>query len=92
MSRLWMIAYDISDDRNRRKAHEHLRNHGERVQYSVFECHLGDAELNALRARLIDLLDEGDSLRCYPLCQWCRGRIDWQGTGFSTQDDDFFLV
>lgn len=92
MSQVWMIAYDISDDKNRRRAHDHLQNHGERVQYSVFECHLGETEIVALRAYLTDLLDEGDSLRYYPLCQWCRGKIDWQGTAFPAHDDDFFLV
>jgi CRISPR-associated protein Cas2 len=49
MSRFWMVAYDIEDDRIRRKVHHTLKNYGTPVQYSVFECRLNQSRLNELR-------------------------------------------
>ncbi|NJK64957.1 MAG: CRISPR-associated endonuclease Cas2, partial [Synechococcaceae cyanobacterium SM2_3_1] len=36
--KLYVIAYDISCDRRRRKVSEVLEGYGKRAQYSVFEC------------------------------------------------------
>ena len=92
MSRMWMIAYDISDDRIRYRVAKILENHGTRVQYSVFECSLREQEGRLLREQLLDLLEQGDSLRWYPLCVWCRKRIVRQGCGEETQFEDYYLL
>jgi CRISPR-associated protein Cas2 len=43
-------------------------DYGQRVQKSVFECVLTQAQLEALRRRLLDEIDQGqDSLRIYRL-------------------------
>ena len=87
-----MIAYDISDDRTRYKVADMLKNHGSRVQYSVFECYLTRPQLRVLRNRVSPLLDRDDSVRWYPLCQWCRKDIVWQGSGGIEDDPDFFEI
>lgn len=87
-----MIAYDISDDRIRYRVAKILENHGSRVQYSVFECRLREQERDRLHEQLIELLDQGDSLRWYPLCAWCRKRIVRQGCGEETQFEDYYLL
>ena len=92
MSGLWMVVYDISDDKIRRRVANHLANHGERVQYSVFECHLTQKELHLLRAAVAVELDTEDSVRWYPVCKWCRKEVSWQGTGTVSNDPDFFQV
>ena len=92
MTRLWVIAYDIEDDATRRRVHDILKNHGRRVQYSVFECWLQGESLQRLRHRLQAELDAGDGLRWYPLCEWCRERVEWQGDGSRTQDEAFYLL
>jgi len=82
MSRLWMIAYDIVDDARRRRIADILENFGRRVQWSVFECQLGRNELDELRLLLQAEMDqEMDSIRWYPVCEWCRDRVVWQGQG-----------
>lgn len=91
MSRLWLVAYDIVDDDSRQKVHDILKDYGKRVQYSVFECHLSDNRLQALRARLLDEIDDGDSLRWYPLCRWCSEAVFFQGLGLPPEDEAFFL-
>jgi len=90
---LWMICYDISDDRARRRVERALHAVGERVQWSVFECVLGQRRLEVLRAEIADLVDpRTDSVRFYPLCAWCEGRVSWHGRGRRMDDPDLWLV
>ena len=79
MQQLWVIAYDIEDDRSRRRVHELLGNHGQAVQYSVFECRLCSDEQQRLRNVLRPYLGPDDSIRWYPQCVWCQERREWQG-------------
>jgi len=69
----YLACFDISDDRNRDRLARKLGAYGSRVQRSVFEISLRRAhELEALRADLRPLLEAGDDLRFYALCQHCR--------------------
>lgn len=87
-----MISYDIADDLIRQRVHDLLKNHGTRVQYSVFECWLEDPAVQRLR-RLVQLaLDSSDSVRWYPLCASCRKQVAWQGLGGPAEDPEFYLV
>lgn len=92
MRRLWMVAYDIEDDGVRRKVANILKNHGERVQFSVFECYLAPEQFLDLRAKLTGLLQPEDSLRWYPLCKWCRGAIFQQGQGKAVAEEGFVIL
>jgi CRISPR-associated protein Cas2 len=92
MNRLWVIAYDIEGDATRRLVHDILKDHGQRVQFSVFECWLGIDAVQTLRERIRDELGDGDRVRWYPLCQWCRKTVQWQGEGDRVQDEGYYLV
>lgn len=74
-----LVVYDVATEdaagrrRLRRVAHA-CEGYGQRVQKSVFECVLNDADLEVLAARLRAEIDETvDSIRIYrlrePLCQ-----------------------
>jgi CRISPR-associated protein Cas2 len=68
----YVIAYDIPSDRRRNKVAQALEGHGERVQYSVFECLLQEKQFDALWEELEALLEpEQDSVRAYRLCAMC---------------------
>ncbi len=92
MSGLWVITYDISSSRIRRQVADCLQNHGQRVQYSIFECHISRTELNRLRAEIVSRIAKGDSVRYYFVCKWCERKIGRQGRGFLTDDPDFYRV
>lgn len=92
MSRLWVIAYDIEDGGVRRRVSERLEDRGTRVQYSVFECRLSEDERSALRAALSAELGEADSVRWYPLCEWCQDKAQCLGEGASAQEEGFYLA
>ncbi len=68
-----VVSYDIPDDRRRNRVCKLLKDYGERVQYSVFECLLRPDDLKRMQERLRPLLVlEEDDVRFYRLCQTCR--------------------
>ena len=82
---LMLITYDVSTSspggrkRLRRVARACL-DFGQRVQNSIFECEVDPAQWVALRARLIDEIDETeDSLRFYRLGAEGKRRIEHIG-------------
>ena len=80
-STLYIVAYDIPSDRRRTKVHKALCGFGQWTQYSLFECHLTDKELIALRGKLDPLLEpEEDSVRFYPLCALCTSKVETIGS------------
>lgn len=82
---LVVVSYDVSTEdtagrRRLRRIAKLCRDHGTRVQFSVFECELTPAQWTALRQRLIDEMDEeDDSLRFYFLGSKGRERIEHLG-------------
>ena len=73
---LYVVAYDVSDDRVRLKMSHILLRFGERVQESVYECRLSRSQLQQLTAECAPTLeqDEEANLRVYPVCQTCQRR------------------
>ena len=80
-----LISYDVSTEDSQgqkrlRRIAKTCRNHGQRVQYSVFECLVDPAQWTALRAKLIDEMDpERDSLRFYFLGSNWKHRVEHVG-------------
>lgn len=68
-----LVTYDVQTTtpagrRRLRRVARVCLDFGQRVQYSVFECNVGEAELVQLRSRLLDEIDpQEDSLRLYRL-------------------------
>ncbi len=82
---LVLVSYDVStmDKEGRRRLRRIAKvciNHGQRVQYSVFECLVNPAQWASLRAKLIEEMDpEQDSLRFYFLGSNWRRRVEHVG-------------
>lgn len=90
---LWLLAYDISDDKVRTAVEKMLLRQGERVQLSVFECYMNPESLRRLLADAAPLLDpSSDSLRAYPVCLCCQERVFWQGRGQRPADPACYIV
>lgn len=87
----WLIVYDVSNSQQRHTIHTILKDHGQQVQYSVFECELNKRQLQKLREQLCEAIADDDSIRWYPLCRWCVSRIEWIGQGKAPQLDSFYL-
>lgn len=73
---LYVVIYDISDDKRRKRVFNLLEGYGRRVQFSAFECVLNDRKFEELRARLAKVvrMDE-DSVRFYPISRHTLGQV-----------------
>lgn len=65
--RNYLVIYDISNDKNRRKIVKLLETYGCRVQYSAFECILNLRTKKLLITELEKIMLKGDSVRIYKL-------------------------
>lgn len=84
---LYVVAYDIPVDKRRNRIARALEGHGERVQYSVFECRLTGKQFKALWRELEELVNpEEDSLRAYRLCPVCTGWTKTVGRAAPVED------
>ena len=88
-----VVSYDIRCDKRRNKVADILLDYGDRVQFSVFECHLDSDEMNKLAQRISEQIDSKvDSVRFYSICASCFDLIRIIGAGTVTQDPGFIVV
>lgn len=90
---LVVVSYDVREDRRRTRLAHALKDFGERVQLSVFECRLDEGQLERLRVRItkeIELME--DSVRIYRLCGECTGRLELLGMGKILEDPEVFVL
>jgi CRISPR-associated protein Cas2 len=82
----YVVAYDIPDDKRRKKVADLLEGYGKRVQYSVFECLLSSDKYDELRKRLKKTVKlSEDSVRFYPLSRHTLGQVEtWGGQPVTT--------
>jgi CRISPR-associated protein Cas2 len=70
---LILITYDVdtttkAGEKRLRKVAKECVNYGQRVQNSVFECLLTEAQLVSMKAMLLSIIDDtADSIRFYYL-------------------------
>ncbi|WP_300718733.1 CRISPR-associated endonuclease Cas2 [uncultured Desulfovibrio sp.] len=82
---LVLISYDVNTEdgagkRRLRRIAKLCADWGQRVQFSVFECLLDNAQWQRLRARLLDEMDpQRDSLRFYFLGKQWHTKIEHIG-------------
>ena len=75
----YVIAYDVAKDKQRTQLSELLMGYGERAQKSMFEADLKKGEVQEILQRAANLIEAGDSLRLYPMCETCSKGIMSQG-------------
>lgn len=87
-----VICYDIANNRRRYRIDRCLEAYGNRVQKSIYECHLDSQEIHALKHELDALIHpEEDSLLFYHLCPKDYQRTRIIGLGELSQDWDYQL-
>ena len=95
---LVLITYDVAVElpggaKRLRRVAKICQNHGQRVQYSVFECEVNPARWTVMRTRLIEAIDpETDSLRFYFLGREWRRRVEHVGARPSEDPDSLLVV
>ncbi len=82
---LILVSYDVSTEseggkRRLRRIAKLCLDHGLRVQFSVFECHIDSTQLVHFRNSLLKEMDENyDSLRFYILGNRSSHRVEHYG-------------
>ncbi len=90
---LYVISYDIPDNKRRLKVAKVLLDFGRRVQYSVFEAHLDTSSLKNLKDRLRKvILESEDSIRFYRVCGECEKFVEILGQGRITEEIDVYIL
>ncbi len=91
--KLYLICFDIVDDRIRNKVGKVLEGYGDRVQKSVFECVLSKAQLRKIRDKISSLIHEDeDSVHFYRLCNRCIDEFECLGLDHEPERADYFLI
>ena len=90
----WVVAYDVEADGVRRKLAAELESWGDRVQYSVFECDLGEKDVKRLLARLARILGQDDvgSIRAYRVCRDCMRASRVIGSAEPPDDEEYCWI
>lgn len=95
---LVLITYDVNTEteagkKRLRKVSKQCENYGQRVQNSVFECLIDNAQLLSLKHALGELIDpEKDSLRFYYLGNKWRNRVEHIGAKPSIDLEGFLIA
>ena len=90
---LYVVSYDIPDDRRRTRVHSALTGYGTWVQFSVFECFLTSKQRALLEARLCKEINRReDTIRIYGLCGTCTGKVQVLGQGDTPHDETILLL
>lgn len=93
-----LITYDVktvetAGSRRLRRVSKLCKDHGQRVQYSVFECLVDPAKWTVLRQSLLNEIDpEEDSLRFYFLGSNWKRRVEHVGAKASYDPEGLLLA
>ena len=89
---LYLVSYDISDDRRRYKLAKLLEDYGMRVQYSVFELEVSPEMFAGVRREIGEVVDlEEDNIRTYPICAACARNVEKVGTAVKYAEEDYLI-
>ena len=92
-SMLYVVSYDIPDDRRRTRVHSLLTGFGAWVQFSVFECFLDRKQRMLLEARLLEEIHQReDTIRIYGLCGACIPKVEVLGRGDAPREEHVYLL
>lgn len=95
---LVLITYDVNTEtasgrKRLRKVAKQCTNYGRRVQNSVFECILDNAQCVTLKAILSDIIDENvDSLRFYYLGNKYQTKVEHIGVDRGIAVDETLIL
>ena len=89
----YLVSYDIPDDKRRTKLAKTIKDFGDRVQYSVFECLLNKSLLDKMINRIDKIvIEKEDSVRIYSLCASCEREIRVIGKGKVSKNEDVYII
>ena len=88
-----MISYDVVEDKKRLKLMKFLKDYGNRVQKSVFECELSPRIYEMVKSGVEKIISKRkDRVRYYRICKGCVDRVEISGWGEVTEEEEFVVI
>ena len=92
----FVVCYDVTSDKRRRKIAKCLDGYGDRIQDSVFELVVDRAMMEACCAQIARLIDRSeDHVAIYRLCRGCALERIYLGIGETADrigEESVFIV
>jgi len=89
----YIISYDIGEPRRLQKVYKFLKDYGQPVQKSVFECWLTPKELQTVISWLADFIKRTeDRVRIYRLCRHCLKNLEFSGPVYAAEEPPEELI
>lgn len=60
MRNTYLVCYDIADDKRLRKVFQTMRDYGDHLQYSIFECQFTPTDLARCRHELSQIIKHNE--------------------------------
>ena len=88
-----VASYDISDPKRLARVAKTMKDYGERVLKSVFECNLQENEFQEMKEHIDNIITPiEDTVRYYILCEKCLREVEYSGKGKVFQEDEDYKV
>ncbi len=82
MRQTYLIVYDIRNSVRLQRIAKIAEDYGLRMQKSVFQAELEDAELSQMKRRMLTIIEpEEDGIKIFRLCESCEARRTGAGIG-----------
>jgi len=89
----FVITFDITDDKIRRKVVNILQEYSYRVQKSVFEGFFSNDAISECIKKCTEAINpKVDSLRFYPLCKNCEKAVKLKGNSHEVEEVDYIII
>ncbi len=70
-----------------------LKDYGDRVQKSVFECNFSSKTYETVKAGIERIINKKkDRVRYYRICKGCIDKIEISGWGEITEQEEFMVI
>lgn len=90
---VYLIVYDITDDKIRNRVAHYLEERGLRVQESVFECRTSPGRAGKIAQKLAAILGNMEgNIRIYQVCADCLRQSVGVGAIVPPQSDDGYYI
>ncbi len=88
-----VVSYDIRDERRLSRIGNLMKDYGERVLLSVWECNLTYDKFEEMKRKVESIIDHmEDSVRYYFLCDRCIKKVQHSGLGESFIEDKELII
>lgn len=86
-SKYYIVSFDVTCDKRRRKLVKVLEEYGCRIQYSVFECYIRAGQYNTIKKRIDNIIKDNDRVHYHYLCSKDRKKVKYLGKTIATPSE-----